>query len=89
MSNYIILSLKHSTKNEAVFWRAENAGYTNIPWAAGIYTEEQVKAKNWYYNNGMNTKAIPLTDEGLHQIGFKCTVDLGKAKGKEASDGRN
>ena len=73
--NYIIISLKHGTADRPVFWKADNAGYTEIPWAAGIYTEEEVEADPSYYNGGITTVAVPLTNEVLHSIGFKCSYD--------------
>jgi hypothetical protein len=71
--HYIILSLKHGTPVEPCFWRPDNAGYTTIPWAAGLYTEEEVDSDPGYYNNGYSTIAVPLTDKALTAIGFKCS----------------
>jgi len=68
--HYIILSLKHSSKDEACFWRADNSGYTIHPWAAGIYTEEQINSDPEYYNDGYNTIAICLTDGSLKESGL-------------------
>lgn len=75
---YIIISLKHSTKDTPCFWRANNAGYTNFPFVAGQYTDEEVKAEPAYYDNGIDALAIPLTEAGLDSIGFKCSVDVKK-----------
>lgn len=72
---YIILSLNHGTGSSPCFWRANNAGYTEFPFAAGHYSEEQLKAHPDYYNNGISTLAIPLTEQGLNRLGFKCTYD--------------
>jgi hypothetical protein len=72
MKKYIILSLKHGTETEPIFWRSNNAGYTSQPWAAGIYTEEQVNEDPQYYNNGLSTIAVPLEDSALKAIGFSC-----------------
>ena len=80
MTNYIILSLKHSEGKRPTFWRPDDAGYTIFPFAAGVYTEEQVKKDPSYYNDGFNTLAIPLTSAGLESIGFKCSMDLTKVK---------
>lgn len=77
---FVILSLKHSEGKTPCFWRPDNAGYTNFPWAAGIYTEEQVNGDPEYYNDGYNTLAIPLTNDGMESIGFKCVMDLEKVK---------
>ena len=89
MANYLILSLKHSEGKVPTFWRPDDAGYTIFPFAAGIYTEEQVKAYPDYYNNGDDTLAIPFSNEGLESIGFKCQVDPKKVESliKEVSNG--
>jgi hypothetical protein len=72
---YIIISLKHGTGTEPIFWRANNAGYTNSPFEAGHYTEEQVKAEPNYYNDGYSAVAIPLTDHAMSTIDFTCRFD--------------
>lgn len=72
---YIIISLKHGTYDKVVFWRANDAGYTDYPFEAGIYTEEQIKSKPGYYNDGFSTVAVPLNDVALTRIGFKVVVD--------------
>lgn len=77
---YIILSLKHSEKTQPCFWRANDAGYTIFPWAAGIYQKEEIDANPKYYNNGYDTVAIPLSNGGLESIGFKCSMDLKKVE---------
>lgn len=73
--NYIIIDISHGTGEEPMFWRANDSGYTTSPFAAGIYTEEQVKARPDYYNDGYNTVAIPLTDGAMASIGFTCSFD--------------
>lgn len=72
---YIIISLKHGTGKKPMFWRENNAGYTYSPFAAGIYTEEQINSDPAYYNNGQDTRAIPLTDAAMDEIGFKCSFN--------------
>lgn len=72
---YIILSLKHGTGKQPVFWKANNAGYTSLPFNAGIYTEEQVKQEPDYYNNGYSAIAIPLTDAAMSDIDFQCSFN--------------
>ncbi|HEY3406454.1 MAG TPA: hypothetical protein VGK59_23865 [Ohtaekwangia sp.] len=76
MKKYIILSLSHSTIKEAIFWRADNAGYTKYPWAAGIYTEEQVTRDPEYYNDGFKTIAICLTDGSLEKSGLVFKLNM-------------
>lgn len=73
--NYIIISLEQGSGKKPVFWRANDAGYTYSPFAAGIYTEEQVKANPGYYNNGSSAVAIPLTDNAMSDIEFTCSFD--------------
>ena len=70
---YVILSLKHGTSKRACFWRADNAGYTDYPFNAGQYDEATVKQNPGYYNNGVDTVAIPLTDRSMEVLGLKCT----------------
>lgn len=73
---YIILSLKHGTPKNPMFWRSDNAGYTNSPFASGTYTEVQVLGDPEYYNNGYSTVAIPLTDAAMAAIDFKFSFNL-------------
>lgn len=77
MKKYIIISLKHSTEEELMFWRPENAGYTTSPFAAGIYNE-QIVLDDWDYYNCGNSVAVELTDAAMTAIGFKCTFDVKK-----------
>jgi len=70
---YVILSLKHGTSKKACFWKADCAGYTEYPFNAGQYDEAEVKGNPGYYNNGIDTVAIPLTDRAMEVLGFKCT----------------
>jgi hypothetical protein len=72
---YIIISPSHGTGKEPCFWRANAAGYVNSPFAAGIYTEKQINARPDYYNNGYSAVAIPLTDQAMSELGFKCSYD--------------
>ena len=73
MKQYVILSLKHSSKNEAVFWMDDNAGYTTSPFQAGIYSEKTVMDKYDYYNDSGNM-AICITD-ALSKTGLSITID--------------
>ncbi|MDH7463949.1 hypothetical protein QEG73_21790 [Chitinophagaceae bacterium 26-R-25] len=76
---YIILSPKQSLDNRPCFWRDNNSGYTFYPFAAGIYSQEEVESDPGYYNNGHTAIAIPLSDAALQKIGFKCSVDWNAA----------
>jgi len=51
-------------------------GYTPYPVQAGTYRRDQILAKPWHYNDGINTVAIPLTRAALSLIGFSVTVDF-------------
>lgn len=75
---FVILSLKHSEGKKPCFWRPDNSGYTNFPWGAGIYSKDEVESDPGYYNDGVNTLAIPLSNSGLESIGFNCSMDLDK-----------
>lgn len=72
---YIIISLKYGTGEEPIFWKANDCGYTTSPFNAGIYSEEQVKGNPDYYNNGYSAVAIPLTDQAMSNIDFKCSFN--------------
>lgn len=72
---YIIISPQHGSGSEPVFWRANNAGYTNSPFAAGIYSELQVESRPDYYNNGYSAVAVPLTDKAMADLGFTCSYN--------------
>lgn len=80
MPSYIILSLKHSKNDCPIFWRADNAGYTFIPWAAGIYTQGQVQSDPDYYNDGYNSIAIPLTESGIEASGLEFKLNISTVK---------
>lgn len=72
---YIIISPNHGTGKEPCFWRADNSGYTTSPFAAGLYTEEQINTRPDYYNNGYSAVAIPLTDRAMADLGFTCSYN--------------
>ena len=71
---YVIVSLKHSEKNEVCFWRPDNVGYTTNPWAAGLYTEEQVSNDPSYYNNGNTTVAVCINNSSLPESGLTISI---------------
>jgi hypothetical protein len=72
---YVILSLKHSQYDDPYFWKDNALGYTNNPFAAGRYTEEQIKLNPQYYSDGGNAIAIPISNAGIASIGLKCSID--------------
>jgi hypothetical protein len=77
---YVLLSLKHSTKETVCFWMADDCGYTENPWSAGVYTEEQIRANPKHYNDGFETVAVELTHDSLREIGLLFVPDLSKIK---------
>lgn len=68
MSECFIVSLKHTKADDLYvsLWRPKNCGYCYpLPWA-GRYPTELVLAKLNYYNDGINTVAVPCeVVEGL------------------------
>jgi hypothetical protein len=77
---FLILSLKHSEGSKPCFWRPDDAGYTTIPWAAGVYNRAAVEANPKYYNNGYDTLAVEFSNHALESIGFKCSMDVKKVQ---------
>ncbi len=74
--NFIIISLKHSEScNKPCFWRSNDCGYTESPFMAGIYTENQIREDPNYYNDGLNNIAVPLSDNAMSDLGFKCSFN--------------
>lgn len=77
--NYYILSLKHSPiGNDAVWWRPDACGYTCQLDRAGIYDEATVQSNIGYYDNGKETRAIPV-DTVLALA--HTAVEIGKVRG--------
>lgn len=57
---FYILSLNHSPADGcALWWGANDAGYTKNLTTAGRYSEERVKGMAWYYDDGTATRAVP------------------------------
>ena len=58
---YLILSLKHSPAcgSLASWWGSNNRGYTPNLNYAGRYTAEQVASDKHYYDDGVDSMAIP------------------------------
>lgn len=57
---YVIYSLKWTRGDNIIWWGPDNCGYTVRLEDAGKYTLEQIQQKPDYYNDGVNTLAIPL-----------------------------
>lgn len=68
MQEFYILSLSHTTADApspALWWRANDCGYTENLAQAGRYTVQQVQAKPDYYDNGRTTRAVPCVDADM------------------------
>lgn len=74
MDKYIIVSLKHSKPEFTMFWRPNGIGYTCSLVNAGVYSKEQVVGRPYYYNDGLNTVAVPLTRAALATLGLYTVV---------------
>jgi hypothetical protein len=71
---YIIIDLSRSTKTAPMFWRANNHGYTTDPFEAGVYSDATVLQDWRYYNDGVETVAIPLKASGLELIDLEVSI---------------
>ncbi len=81
VDQYIIISLKHSTKENTMFWRANCLGYTSSMLNAGKYCREIVEGRLEYYNDGLNCMAVPCTLEALETLGvFTVLADYNMVK---------
>ena len=70
MQQYYILSIKYTEGYVLTWWRADNSGYTIWLPSAGKYSEDLVKEKADYYNNGKDTIAVPC--EKAEEAARKC-----------------
>ena len=65
-THYFILSLAHHGLDEnALWWCPDDKGYTKDLNKAGRYTYEQVEANAHYYDNGVETRAVPVEEVEL------------------------
>lgn len=60
MFKYHMLSLKETTGDNIVWWGPHNKGYTSSLGDAGLYTQDQVMENLAYYNNHVDTMAVPV-----------------------------
>jgi len=60
MFKYHILSLKETNGDNIVWWGPNNRGYTSSLGDAGLYTQDQVMENLEYYNNHVDTIAVPV-----------------------------
>jgi hypothetical protein len=67
MKTFYILSIDHSQFSDlTVFWGPEDHGYTTDLKKAGKYSEEQLEANKYMYNNGTTAIAIPCEEVEKH-----------------------
>jgi hypothetical protein len=75
MKEFFILSLRHSPADgNALWWGPDNKGYTQNLLTAGRYTEAQVAAEPLYYNDGVNTRAVPCELAERHSFTEKKVI---------------
>lgn len=62
MSQYIVLSLKHTKRRDKAItlWQAGDTGYCWKLEAAGLYDEADVLERLGYYNSGCSNIAVPV-----------------------------
>lgn len=72
---YLIISLKHGSAESAMFWKANDCGYTPYMLGAGLYSEQEVQSNPDYYNDGIDAVAIPFTPEAFKKVGFNTSYD--------------
>lgn len=83
MKQFYVVSLKHTHKGILCFWGPNDAGYTENLFHAGIYTEDQIKASESYYNNEDNfpvevEKVRLLFSSFLHVEFSKAGVEIAR-----------
>lgn len=61
MSQYIVLSLKHTKRRDKAItlWRPDDAGYCWTLEPSGVYTEAEIMGHLAYYNSGCSNVAVP------------------------------
>lgn len=86
MKEYYVLSLKWSQgKNNFVWFKPDDCGYTEDINKAGIYSEERIMSRKAYYfnrncqvaipkeivDNLLNSKVIPTLDENFEDMNLR------------------
>jgi hypothetical protein len=71
MRKFVIVNLERSSKDQVVFWKADDLGYTSNPFEAGIYDENVIKSQLDYYCEG----DVPIVLDELRSAGIKISVD--------------
>lgn len=74
---YHILSLKWTRGDQIVWWGPDDSGYVKNLAQAGVYTEEQVRARPTYYDNRDSTVAVPV--EAVEAAAYR-SVSIGRVE---------
>lgn len=59
---FYVISYKHTNKYYLCFWWPNNAGYTEDLKYAGKYTRKQIEGNSKYYNDWVDSVAIPCEE---------------------------
>lgn len=70
VDQYVILSLKTSSKEVSMFWMPHGLGYTCSLLNAGRFTRQEVEENMLYYNDGVDAVAVPCTGAALATLGL-------------------
>jgi hypothetical protein len=79
---FYILSLKWTRGDLVTWWAPNNSGYTTVLERAGRYSKADVDAEAGYYNDGVNTMAIPCEVVEKHAQRVVMADSLTKLIGK-------
>jgi hypothetical protein len=83
---YYLISLKWSEPPVVTFWGPDDKGYTRNLDKAGVYTRATLEAHPSYYQNGVQTIAVPI--EVADRVFIKCLPETfldGLLKAAEAN----
>jgi hypothetical protein len=75
MGDFYIFSLKHTNRKDPwiTFWRPENKGYAwPLEWS-GKYTASEIDGDPGYYNDGVDTIAVPVVN--VESLKIEAEVD--------------
>jgi hypothetical protein len=89
MRTYYILSLKYSGPRQGLmFFRPDDRGYTTNLAEAAIYDEKAISSRLDYYDNGEETRAVPV--EAVRELERRVVRfdDLGALESKAATSAR-
>jgi hypothetical protein len=74
---FLIKSIKHTAGDLVCWWGPNDRGYTHFVDFAGRYTEDQVKSRQHYYDNGESTRAVPLSEVIAESMRVVITKECG------------